>query len=681
MFNTLPGKLICHVVCAALALPSITLGLAVRANAQLSTRKLWAVMPFVDRKGGHFGQAAAEALTTALSTRQDEFKPPIEVAPPDTVTRALSTLSLTAPVTDKTSILRVGQELRASTLITGEVVNYRVRSVSGGKQASVIIRAEAINVASGLPINGAAIQSDSTVKASSTPDEDLIGQAINIGTEEAVGRILGQTLPTGTVLNTTGREALINQGSRSGFKSGQTVVVLRNREQVAVAKVTDVEFDQSSVQVIRPGNNGEKGIAPGDSVQVIFEVPDVTGNFGEGGTPISPPKHAHSNNSALISVALVLALGVFLVMNSNNNSPFSGATAEALLYPDSSGQPAVKVSWRPDLFAKGLSQRYAFQVWRNDLTTSPVFVTDGATTYGYDLQNELQISAWYNFGNVIGGSQCNGLPASASVTPTGLTPGKPYTYGVELVYALSQNDLPGTVTTGSSAGSGSTSTATTSTGTTSTGTGTTAGTTTGGTTTGGTTGGTTTGNTTTGTTSTGTGTTSTGTTGNTGASICYFVSNKTYTKLATPLNRISLVSPANNAVVTAPIPFTFQAVATAANPIVVQYVIQFSTDPGFPAGSTYTLTPFQRADTGALSTPTIDTQSTSFPSSVANATQVWWRVGARNVADSPGPVQDATGARYVYSAPIAFTRPTTNPPGAASRKATRTTAVKTGKKG
>jgi hypothetical protein len=136
------------------------------------------------------------------------------------------------------------------------------------------------------------------------------------------------------------------------------------------------------------------------------------------------------------------------------------------------------------------------------------------------------------------------------------------------------------------------------------------------------------------------------------------------------LARIGLVSPANNAVLTAPIPFTFNAAATAANPIVVQYVIQFSSDSTFPASSnmTYTLAPFQRTDTGVIGTTSIDTTSTSFPAGIRSASIVWWRVGARNVADNPGPVADASGARYVFCAPRAFTRPTNTPPGSASLK-------------
>ena len=47
---------------------------------------------------------------------------------------------------------------------------------------------------------------------------------------------------------------------------------------------------------------------------------------------------------------------------------------------------------------------------------------------------------------------------------------------------------------------------------------------------------------------------------------------------------------------------------------------------------------------------------------IQGATQIFWRIGARNIADSPGPVPDGTGERYIFSDVRSFTRPNTPPP-------------------
>src|ERR1022692_2569243 len=163
--KTLPGKLLCQVIAAVIMLPYLSLGLVARAAAdpsrgaatQLTSNRLWAVMPFVDDHGGKLGGAAADRFSEELTKRQGEFRPPVEVASSENVKSTLDRLGLVPPVVDETSFLRVGQELRAESLIRGEVLNTRIQGVPNGKQAEVIVRIEVVNVASGLPINGAAI--------------------------------------------------------------------------------------------------------------------------------------------------------------------------------------------------------------------------------------------------------------------------------------------------------------------------------------------------------------------------------------------------------------------------------------------------------------------------------------------------------------------------------------------
>jgi len=198
--KTLPGKLLCQVLAAIIMLPYLTFGLVARAAAepagggaaQLTSNRLWAVMPFVDRNGDKkVGNAAADRFSEELQKRQGEFRPPVEVASPDNVKRVLDQLGLNSPVTDETSFLRVGQELRAECLIRGQVLNTRVQGVPGGKQAEVILRVEVVNVASGLPINGAALSSASTVRTGMS-DDAMLNEAFTEAASRAVGKFSGR---------------------------------------------------------------------------------------------------------------------------------------------------------------------------------------------------------------------------------------------------------------------------------------------------------------------------------------------------------------------------------------------------------------------------------------------------------------------------------------------------------
>jgi hypothetical protein len=71
---------------------------------------------------------------------------------------------------------------------------------------------------------------------------------------------------------------------------------------------------------------------------------------------------------------------------------------------------------------------------------------------------------------------------------------------------------------------------------------------------------------------------------------------------------------------------------------------------------------FVKNDLGNVSSPVIDTAGGSIPASIRTAATVYWRVGARNVADNPGPVPDPSGQRYVFSPARTFTRPSPPPP-------------------
>lgn len=653
--TTLPGKVFSHFVALALLLPSFTLLFATRAQAQIQTLPGWAVVEFSARKPEFrkYGSAAAEAVGNELA-KTGRY----DVQPQETVSRAVSSLGLQSPVTDDVSLLRLGQELRVSTLVTGEIVNARVQKVSGGKQADVIVRVIVRDVASNLPINGSATTGSSTIRTGDVDDETVIQEALQAVGARVVADINSKTLPSATVQNTLESTAFINQGSRSGFTNGMQVIVLRGREQVATARVFNVEFDSASIRIER----SSKGLQPGDRVRSVFNVPQVTENFGADGSAQPVRVRKSGNNSGAVSTLLVLGL-VFLLAGGIGGGGSGGSSSvakrvqvEATL--DNAGRPAARITWSTDAFAKGNSNRVAWQIWRNDgsFLDTPVLVVpaSGASRMSATDTTVARNLAYADYGRV-GGVTCDNTEPTTddAEAVAGLTPGRSLRYEVELIYKINGLDLPGAG--GGSGGTGGTNT----------------GGGTGGNNTGGGTGGNNTGGNNTGGNNTGGGTGG-GNTGGTGGNDedCYFVSPRSSSSgFATPIVRPTLVAPAQNATVAGPssagggtvlnrtVTFTFQSVLTLDDHL-AEYIVEVSSSSAFAKNSTREVG--EKLISGGRGQLSIRADNNFFTG--ANAV-VWWRVGARIQGDKPGPVADkASGKRYIYSAPNRFVRPDSPPP-------------------
>lgn len=651
---SLGGKIACAVAVWAMLMPTIMLVLLSKpAEAQLVSLPTWAVVQF-DVKGGSaraLGASASEALVSELGKRQR-----YDVLSMEQVDRTIQNLGFVQPLMRRNEIVRLGQELRANTVVSGEIVNSRVVAANGGKRADVMMRVIVWDVASGEQVNGAAVLQSSGVRAGDVSDETLLNEALSAAAFESVNAIQRNTLANATILNTTNNRALINQGARTGFTTGQEVIVLRGREQVARGRVASVEPDQALVEV----TSQTKGIQPGDKVRAVFQVPVLDPRWPANNQPRTVSARTRGSNSGLVSTLLVLALVGFVVLGSggNNASNVTSVTAEPTVVPDApEDRPAVKISWRVDAFIKGNQDRVQFQVWRDDVADTPVLVVPGSQSSAIDRGDNLDTFLWGNY-PIAGGFQCNSSEPGQSGNGSGLTAGRPYTYSVELIYRVTASDVPGT-----SAGT--------------TGGGSTGGGTTGGGTTGGATGGIrgdldshyarvarqitttggTTGTTTGGTTGTTTGTTTGGTTSGTG-DFCYFRTDRRVARgTATPFVRPRLSFPANNQTVAASTIFRFSSVRGGSVDITIQYALQFSTDAQFRSNVSTILVWEDRTGTGTLSTPRAINEVTTFAPS---AQRVYWRVGARNLADQPGPVVDG-GQRFVFSQPFWFQRPVLPP--------------------
>lgn len=650
---SLPGKVFGQLVILALLLPSITLALLSRAEAQVAVLPQWAVVEFRNLKspGTAFGKTAAQAVSSELA-KTGQY----DVTPEDTVNRAIGTLGITSPPEGTVNLLRLAQEVRASTVIGGQIVDYRLFSGPSGKYAVVQILVAVYDVASGLAVNGAQARGQSTVRPADTPDEALINDAITQGASVAVHEVLSRSLPVGTVQNTLTRSAVINKGSRSGFATGQQVVVIRGRDQVATAHVSDVEPDSATIAI----DSSTRGIQPGDKVRAIFEIPTINPGIGVNGEIRRTHARSHGSNSGLVTTLLILGVVVALVSGSgsSSNDTVSEVKAEAGLFSGTvnteNGIPGVRVTWGATAFAGNIYQQFAWQVYRNGdapVVDTPVeVVPQGGDHQVVDPYLSTTRTLTYYTAN-LGGTGCPTY-GTASATIPSLNLGQSYQYSVEEIYEVDEANTPGGSTGSASTGGASTTGLSTGGSGLSTGG---SGLSTGGTglSTGGT--GLSTGSTnssTTGTTAATTG--STGTTTTSGDSQCYFRSSRhNAIGLATPLNAPSLVSPNVTTTVSIPIPFQFGSVVTGVTtqPPVIEYIVMISDSESFPKNSRVTRT-VRSSGTGTISTANIDLSG-----NFSGKTTLYWRVGARAVVDKPGPAPDRlTNLRYIFSQYQSFKR-------------------------
>ncbi len=615
----------------ALVLPLLTLIAGTRtAQAQLELRDTWAVVEFADRTKSEagLGKTAAEFVNTEFA-KLNRY----DMALAETVNRFVTELGYQNPVGNQNELVRLGQSLQATTIVSGEVVDTRVVDTGSGKRGEVKLRVIVRDIASGTVVNGAALKGMSAVRTGDVDNGTLINDALAQAAFQAVSSINSNTLPKATVLNTTDKNALINQGSRSGFQNGQEVIVTRGQNQVASGTIADVEPDSAFVRV----GKSVRGVQPGDRVQVVFKVPELKSGW-TGGDVVRDRKSG--NASAIITVLLVLGLAVFLLGSgrSSNNNTITDLSA-SLLPPANDTRLAIQLSWRPDAFIKE-PYRFQWQIWRNDVATGPIMVVDGRATSAVDDGLNTLIAPWYDMRDAIPGL-CNGPSGGgAAATPATLASGVPYQYSIELIYRTSALDSPDAGGNGGGTTSGGTGTTSGGTGTTSGGTGSTSGGT--GTTSGGT-----------GSTSGGTGSTSGGTgstSGSTGADYCYGVTpRKVMNSTITPFRQPTLTAPDDAVTLAVPTVFRFESMRRSGSTIPIEYILQFSSDPLFPSNNTLTVSRFtDTSAVGTVSTPGAVAVNQGF----AGVTDIYWRVGVRNAAEN---------TTYTYSGARKFKRPV-NPP-------------------
>lgn len=593
-----------------------------------------------DYGGPVVGRNAAAAVAQSMEESENW-----DILRSDAVARAMVEEGLVPPL-DVTGMRKLGRALGADAIVTGQITAVVVTDTP--KRAQVGLMIEMRDVASGELINGASEIGISGYRPGYTGDaEPLVNEAIRKAAFAGVTKMSQQTLPRGTVLNTSVTpggtfEMLLNVGANAGVSVGQEFIVLRGGEQVGRIRAVRVESMRSTAVVVEQ----TKGIRPEDKVQAVFKMPPapqitvVKTPTGEQRTVAPPPAKKKGKGIGAYGAAIAGAALLALIFKGRTKSGRVGTEARATsIYNDPSigvdpTQVAVVVKWDVPNNVR-YEDIIEFDIYRSDGTYwQPVGVADRNARSFVDTEvvRDVSITEPTDYsgptaqpapgattdtttgGTTTGGTTTGGTTTGGTTGTTanqtswtgvqGIVPGRTYRYAVRMVYY--RPDISGQQGT--------------------------TGTTTGQIGLGGT-----------------TGTTTTGRVIKTTPLMWY----GPVTALLPP----NPTSPAGGNLVQDITSVTFQwDGVTGAN----EYIVEVADNPDFR--NSIQLGPVLKFGTAAVGSQTLAAQDLTTMRRTNAGNVFWWRVGARNRYDNPGPDPGIWGKlggdrRWVYSAPETFTIP------------------------
>lgn len=403
----------------------------------------WAVIDFTVKSGNadeSLGRLASDSVAVEFN-KTNRY----DITPRSTVDQELKNLQLNLPL-NKLGFLRLGSALDVQNIVFGQVESVKV---SGNpKVAQVVISVRVIDVASGLEVNGAYGSGKSSPRPGySGADDTLIQEAIAEAAFEAVNSLKAFTLPEATVLNMSGsHNILLNKGQREGIKEGMKMIILRNKEEVAVVQITLVEPDSCIAKIITE----YKGVAPGDKARAAFELPSYKMKGDK--VALSKPRITKPGGIGKMLMPVIIALGVAVIVmagGGGGTSATEAVKAEALNVttvnsPQVPIGAAVRLSWATTLFAKGNKSAQNWLIYRSDFNQmvggmrAPVDVVAGNQHYAIE---EPGVKATLDFPAPakIGSDDLNNQNVD---NVPGIVPGNSYVFQVGLVYSLDPLESP-----------------------------------------------------------------------------------------------------------------------------------------------------------------------------------------------------------------------------------------------
>jgi hypothetical protein len=392
-------------------------------------------------KSGIGGDALGRFATDAVAVEMASSAR-FEVLKRDEVIRTANDLGYRAPY-DQAQLTKIATTLGANAVVTGEIAYVKPESKKGAdKTVSAGLLVRVLDTSSGELLNGAAQIGVSMAKPGLSDTETLAQEAVGKAAVQSVRMILANTLPEGIVLNTVGSDTvqvLINRGSRDGVTEGMNFLVLRDHQRVGKIRTTRVFPTDSEAAIV----DNYQGIRPTDTVRAVFPMPFFdTHNVVHN----SSRRSGGSSIATVGKVLLIVLLGAVIATTLKGGGSVTGVTAEADLQ---NAAPVVQLHWRDNLFG---GQTLEYHIWRQpdnpfNFSGTPSAVvqtahqyTDRPTPFFFfdGLRSFLQpgIGAGTGSSNNNGGN--NGGNTAPSVVPAagsgvGFVIGRTYTYQLTAV--------------------------------------------------------------------------------------------------------------------------------------------------------------------------------------------------------------------------------------------------------
>jgi hypothetical protein len=267
-------------------------------------------------------------------------------------------------------MVRLGQEVGAASVISGEVNSIRV---DGKKQsAEVKITIRMLDVSSGEWMNGAVATGKSNPRIGYTNDRetDWIIEAINNAATDAVSMMIEYIIPEATVIGTIGdRDVVLNRGSQDGLQIGMEMIVLRRGEtgidevvgRVKISQVTDTDARATITMTNR-------GVKPEDRVRAVFELSAGAGGSSRVAPRSETTKRIKKGSQWLWGLVAVLALGSVFKGGGSQPEGVPDTAAMAGASPDvisEFGEGGILVVWNnpQGIYISNIIQ---YHVWRDN---------------------------------------------------------------------------------------------------------------------------------------------------------------------------------------------------------------------------------------------------------------------------------------------------------------------------
>jgi hypothetical protein len=415
----------------------LLLGNPETAHAQQAIRQpQLAVLDFANDSsygGPDVGRTAADALVVELSESGK-----YDVLDRSEVNQGLNNLGLTPPL-DTIDIQRLGKQLQADAIVTGEVL--AVSRADSGKQVQAVVVVRMTDANNGELINGSLARGTSTPRDGTVADDDmLVNEAIGKAMFAAVRQMTNYNLPNAAVLTNEGPDTvLLNKGSRDGLTVGLSMIVGRGDQTVGEIKVTDVEPDESVATVTDQGI----GIKPQDVAHGIFSLPEysvrgntvVTDTDISSGAAVQAQKHSSFAGIGGIILAVFAAALLLALVNRGSSSDSAGGGAIGGVIAQAGYGPELGLPYNSTstLAGGGDGDSYAIRITWSTGNLNPRDVL-GYNIYRDDYQPFVYSPT--NTNSTVGTTGTTTTTTTAGTTTTGTT-GDFFTFGAGPVASVS----------------------------------------------------------------------------------------------------------------------------------------------------------------------------------------------------------------------------------------------------